>query len=285
MARRHDDPLRARDDGGASPGTRPRCTSDSPAGNLSPELIRQKIKLEANDSPTLFAIRPIRSIDAGETGLRVRRSSTRSTARSSGPTTGSARTTTWLSPNPTPAASRSARSRPTWPTAIICSLSPSRSRPNSRPIALPVVASITQEGRRGDPGPGRGPGGVPARLGAIPLHAPHGADRPRSSTPSRTSSSTAKRGTASISPAPWRCCSARSTSPARMVNGFKGGDWNELTQTMNVRQKHAHSWVEAYVGMGERESVRSGSPSTPHRASSAMSRSLVSAASPGTSGR
>jgi protein-glutamine gamma-glutamyltransferase len=36
--------------------------------------------------------------------------------------------------------------------------------------------------------------------------------------------------------------------PSRMVNGFKGGDWNELTQTMNVRQKHAHSWVEAYVG-------------------------------------
>ena len=31
--------------------------------------------------------------------------------------------------------------------------------------------------------------------------------------------------------------------PARMVNGFKGGDWNELAQSMNVRQKHAHSWV------------------------------------------
>ena len=36
--------------------------------------------------------------------------------------------------------------------------------------------------------------------------------------------------------------------PARLVNGFKGGDWNDLTQSMNVRQKHAHSWVEAYVG-------------------------------------
>jgi len=36
--------------------------------------------------------------------------------------------------------------------------------------------------------------------------------------------------------------------PARMVNGFKGGDWNGLTQVMNVRQKHAHSWVEAYLG-------------------------------------
>src|SRR5206468_3106660 len=35
---------------------------------------------------------------------------------------------------------------------------------------------------------------------------------------------------------------------ARMVNGFKGGDWNDLTRVMNVRQKHAHSWVEVYVG-------------------------------------
>jgi transglutaminase-like putative cysteine protease len=40
--------------------------------------------------------------------------------------------------------------------------------------------------------------------------------------------------------------------PARMVNGFKGGDWNELTQSMNVRQKHAHSWVEAYMGVDAR---------------------------------
>jgi hypothetical protein len=38
--------------------------------------------------------------------------------------------------------------------------------------------------------------------------------------------------------------------PSRVVNGFKGGDWNELTETFNVRQKHAHSWVEAYVGLG-----------------------------------
>ena len=35
---------------------------------------------------------------------------------------------------------------------------------------------------------------------------------------------------------------------SRVVNGFKGGDWNDLTKDLNVRQKHAHSWVEAYVG-------------------------------------
>ncbi len=36
--------------------------------------------------------------------------------------------------------------------------------------------------------------------------------------------------------------------PARMVNGFKGGDWNELSRVTLVREKHAHSWVEAMVG-------------------------------------
>jgi protein-glutamine gamma-glutamyltransferase len=36
--------------------------------------------------------------------------------------------------------------------------------------------------------------------------------------------------------------------PARLVNGFKGGDWNDLARILSVRQKHAHSWVEAYLG-------------------------------------
>jgi len=39
--------------------------------------------------------------------------------------------------------------------------------------------------------------------------------------------------------------------PSRMVNGFKGGDWNDITQTMTVREKHAHSWVEAYAGVND----------------------------------
>ncbi len=35
--------------------------------------------------------------------------------------------------------------------------------------------------------------------------------------------------------------------PARMVNGFKGGDWNSRLNFLVVRQKHAHSWVEALI--------------------------------------
>ena len=35
--------------------------------------------------------------------------------------------------------------------------------------------------------------------------------------------------------------------PARMVNGFKGGNYNAIAGITTVRQKHAHSWVEALV--------------------------------------
>jgi len=34
--------------------------------------------------------------------------------------------------------------------------------------------------------------------------------------------------------------------PARVVNGFRGGEYNHLTGSYIVREKDAHSWVEAY---------------------------------------
>jgi hypothetical protein len=38
--------------------------------------------------------------------------------------------------------------------------------------------------------------------------------------------------------------------PTRVINGFKGGDWSELFgKVLVVRQRHAHSWVEAMVPM------------------------------------
>jgi transglutaminase-like putative cysteine protease len=35
--------------------------------------------------------------------------------------------------------------------------------------------------------------------------------------------------------------------PARVVNGYKGSELNSLTGQYEVRQKHAHAWVEAWV--------------------------------------
>ncbi len=34
--------------------------------------------------------------------------------------------------------------------------------------------------------------------------------------------------------------------PARMVNGFRGGEYNDLNQTYIIRGRDAHSWVEAF---------------------------------------
>jgi transglutaminase-like putative cysteine protease len=35
--------------------------------------------------------------------------------------------------------------------------------------------------------------------------------------------------------------------PARVVIGFRGGEWNPLGNFLDVRQLHAHAWVEAYL--------------------------------------
>jgi protein-glutamine gamma-glutamyltransferase len=36
--------------------------------------------------------------------------------------------------------------------------------------------------------------------------------------------------------------------PARVVNGFRGGEFNDVTGMYIVRSREAHSWVEAYLG-------------------------------------
>ncbi|MGD0836975.1 MAG: DUF3488 and transglutaminase-like domain-containing protein [Polyangia bacterium] len=36
--------------------------------------------------------------------------------------------------------------------------------------------------------------------------------------------------------------------PTRYVNGFLGGEWNTMRDTVTVREGRAHSWIEAYLG-------------------------------------
>ena len=36
-------------------------------------------------------------------------------------------------------------------------------------------------------------------------------------------------------------------TPARVVNGFRGGEFNDITSQYVVRMRNAHSWVEAYI--------------------------------------
>lgn len=35
--------------------------------------------------------------------------------------------------------------------------------------------------------------------------------------------------------------------PARLINGYKGGNYNEDTKTLYVQQRHAHAWCEAWI--------------------------------------
>jgi protein-glutamine gamma-glutamyltransferase len=44
--------------------------------------------------------------------------------------------------------------------------------------------------------------------------------------------------------------------PCRVVIGFKGGDWNSLGQYYQVRQLHAHAWVEAYFKLSPLETQK-----------------------------
>jgi hypothetical protein len=36
--------------------------------------------------------------------------------------------------------------------------------------------------------------------------------------------------------------------PTRYINGFLGGEWNDLRKAVTVRENRAHSWIEAYLG-------------------------------------
>jgi hypothetical protein len=38
--------------------------------------------------------------------------------------------------------------------------------------------------------------------------------------------------------------------PTRYVNGFLGGEWNDLRKVITVRENRAHSWIEAYLSQG-----------------------------------
>jgi len=35
--------------------------------------------------------------------------------------------------------------------------------------------------------------------------------------------------------------------PARVVNGYRGGDWNDVGDFLVIRKSHAHSWTEAWI--------------------------------------
>ena len=222
-----------------------------PARSLKNDLIKQKIKLEANDSPTLFGIRPIRSTDAGthsSSRLPPFLNPIDGTLQRPDGRTNSYDYVVYSDPNPdglqigehAPDLAHS-----DYLLAISQSL-----KSRLRPIAEQVVSSIKEEGAKG----------TRARAEALESYL---RDSGRFTYTLRMEQMdpnldpvedfliNRREGHCEYFASALALLLRSLDIPTRLVNGFKGGDWNEITQTMNVRQKHAHSWVEAYMGKGK----------------------------------
>ena len=213
-------------------------------GSRRQRLTRQKIKLEANDSPTLFAIRPIRNATARRVPPyfnpidgTLARSDTRGGAYDYE-----------VSSDPDPNAAQPHEQPPSLQQTEFLLAIPEALRVRLRAIAEPLVASVK----------GTGPDATTARARALEAYlrdsgqfaySLHMEITDPSLDPIEDFLVNRKEGHCEYFASALTLLLRSIDIPARMVNGFKGGDWNELTQTMNVRQKHAHTWVEAYAGM------------------------------------
>lgn len=212
-------------------------------------LIRQNIKLEANDSRTLFAIRPILGLAAtGSSHVSPSMNPTDGTiARSS--SRGPYDYEVLSDADPTAPQDGELPPSPGEGVRILTSMDPEL-KAQLRAITEPLVARLPRDELDS----------VAARARAIEIYL-RDSGKFSYTLVMKTIDPTIdpvldflvnrKEGHCEYF-ASALCLMLRSIDiPARMVNGFKGGDWNELTRSMNVRQKHAHSWVEAYAGMGD----------------------------------
>jgi hypothetical protein len=238
------------------------------AGRGRPQkLLRQKIKLEANDSEALFAIRPIRDAASGPSAAPYLNPMDGTLLRAD--SRGGAYDYEVLS-DPVPGGTQTGEEPPSFVhTELLLSI-PEQLKVRLRKITEPIVASIEGQGRE------------PTIPRAVEL-TDEGREKLELARRKRTEDLASallkylrdsgrfsyslhmdvvnpkldpvedflvnrKEGHCEYFASALALLLRSIDIPSRVVNGFKGGDWNELTQTMNVRQKHAHSWVEAYVG-------------------------------------
>ncbi|MFI5456888.1 MAG: DUF3488 and DUF4129 domain-containing transglutaminase family protein [Isosphaerales bacterium] len=216
-----------------SPGDDPRLRQG--------KIIRQKIKLEPIDSPTLFGIRPIltfRSYQAFSPSL------SNNDATLFRPDTLGGEYDYEVVSDFDPNGAQLQESAPGPYGELGETL-----KSTLRAIALPVVANIKALGREGDA----------ARAQALTAYLRDSGEfsytlqmdvQDRKIDPVIDFLVKRKAGHCEYFASALALLLRSIDIQARIVNGFKGGDWNELTSTLNVRQKHAHSWVEAYMGYG-----------------------------------
>jgi transglutaminase-like putative cysteine protease len=204
-------------------------------------IIRQQIKLEASDTPVLFAMRPMvsaegnsrSSIEINRMDGTIQRADTRSSSYdyrvvseldTSVPQLGE------ISPN-------------FWRRNLLLEI-PESIRPRIESIAQPIVEKIPPEetARRAHILESylRDSGQFTYTLRIMPVDA--------TLDPVVDFLVNRKEGHCEFYASALTLMLRSVGIPARVVNGFKGGDWNDYAQVLNVRQKHAHSWVEAYLG-------------------------------------
>lgn len=210
---------------------------------------RQIIKLEANDSPTLFAIRPFMGMTTSA-GRRfppslneVDGTAFRQNAR--GPLDYEAVS------DPDPSAPQIGEKPPSPQRVreVLLAIAP-QLKTRMRSIAEPLVDGLPNEGVEG----------VQARGDALESYLLDTSQFGYSLQMTRVDSQldpvedflvNRKEGHCEYFASALALLLRSIDIPSRMVNGFKGGDWNDITQTMTVREKHAHSWVEAYAGVND----------------------------------
>ena len=206
--------------------------------------IHQRINLEPNDSATLFAIRPM--LDAFSAHKFAPHLSTNDGTLFRPDSRGGDYDYEVIS-DADVNASQPHESPPGDSDRLLRSV-PAELLPRLREIALPLVATIETEG----------PDGIVARARRLESFLRESGQfsytlemdvKDRSLDPVEDFLINRKKGHCEYFASALALLLRSVDIPSRMVNGFKGGDWNELTETMNVRQKHAHSWVEAYVGL------------------------------------
>ena len=208
------------------------------------KLIRQRIKLEPIDSPTLFGIRPILNATS-ERRVQPALSTNDGTLYRSDILSGeydydviSDRSTRGSQPHEAP---------PSINEDVFLSMPP-KLKQKLKAIAEPIVAGIDIPG----------PDGIIARARALEAFLRDSGQFSytlemdvvdRSLDPVEDFLINRKAGHCEYFASALALLLRSVNIRSRIVNGFKGGDWNELTGDLIVRQKHAHSWVEAYAGL------------------------------------
>ena len=220
--------------------------SQTPMDRITPK-VRQRIKLEPNDSTTLFGIRPIR--DARAPGRRVQpylnpldgtlfRQDTRGGAYDY--EIDSDATDKGLQVGESPPSDNRKR--------MLLEMSESL-KERLRSIAEPLVANINGEGRKGIEARARRLESFLRDSGQFSYSLQMDVKDSRLD-PVEDFLVNKKEGHCEYFASALALLLRSVGIRSRIVNGFKGGDWNELIETMTVRQKHAHSWVEAYADDG-----------------------------------